>query len=225
MVVVTPSLSWKEKLTPLNPNNVKYIILHHASVKQATIESIHNYHISLGWAGIGYNEYIRKDGTVYIARGDNVGAHTRGYNGISYGICVEGNYEEETQMPDTQYNALVQRVAYNKRRFPNIIAIKGHKDFAKTKCPGKYFPMQRVLADVEAVLRAGGGSASIPFRGQDDRQQHIQQPGVNGNNQNISIDDRHDEGLDKDKEDLMEVFLPLIILCPIKRIRNIEDNK
>lgn len=149
MKVVTANLEWKEKLTPLKPEEVKYIIVHHAAVKEASPEAIHRNHIGRGWAGIGYNEYIRKDGTVYICRGDHVGAHTKGWNDKSYGICCEGNYEEETEMPEAQFNALVQRIAVNKARFPNLEGIKGHKDFVATACPGKYFPMERMMEELK----------------------------------------------------------------------------
>lgn len=155
MKVVPANLEWKEKLTPLKPEEVKYIIVHHAAVKEASPEAIHRNHIGRGWAGIGYNEYIRKDGTVYICRGDHVGAHTKGWNDKSYGICVEGNYEEETAMPEVQFNALVQRIITNKARFPNLEGIKGHKDFVATACPGKYFPMDKLLEAVKIMEKIG----------------------------------------------------------------------
>jgi len=153
--VVPANLEWKEKLTPLKPEEVKYIIVHHAAVKEASPEAIHRNHIGRGWTGIGYNEYIRKDGTVYICRGDHVGAHTKGWNDKSYGICVEGNYEEETAMPEVQFNALVQRIITNKARFPNLEGIKGHKDFVATACPGKYFPMDKLLEAVKIMEKIG----------------------------------------------------------------------
>ena len=149
MRVVSANLEWKEKLTPLKAEEVRYIIVHHAAVKEASPEAIHRNHIGRGWAGIGYNEYIRKDGTVYICRGDHVGAHTKGWNDKSYGICCEGNYEEETEMPETQFNALVQRIAVNKARFPNLEGIKEHNDFVATACPGRYFPMGRLLEELK----------------------------------------------------------------------------
>lgn len=155
MRVVPANFKWKGKLTPLKLGEVKYIILHHAAVKEASPEAIHRYHIGRGWVGIGYNEYIRKDGTVYICRGDNVGAHTKGWNDKSYGICCEGNYEVETQMPEAQFNALVQRIAANKARFPNLEGIKGHRDFVATACPGKHFPMDKLLEAVKIMEKIG----------------------------------------------------------------------
>lgn len=153
MKVIQTNFEWRGKLTPLQVEDVQYIIIHHAAVKEASPEAIHRYHIGRGWVGIGYNEYIRKDGTVYICRGDNVGAQTKGWNDKSYGICCEGNYEVETQMPEAQFNALVQRIAANKARFLNLEGIKGHKDFTATACPGKYFPMGRLLEALKECER------------------------------------------------------------------------
>lgn len=146
MRVIQATLEWGGKLTPLKPEEVKYIIVHHAAVKEASPEAIHRNHIGRGWAGIGYNEYIRKDGTVYICRGDNVGAHTAGWNDKAYGICCEGNYEAEQEMPEAQFKALIERVKYNQARFPNLKGIAQHKQFAATACPGKNFPWDKLMA-------------------------------------------------------------------------------
>lgn len=148
MNVVQGKFDWRGKLTPLKPEDVQYIIIHHAAAETAAPEAIHKYHLSKGWTGIGYNEYIRKDGTVFICRGDNVGAHTANCNSKSYGICVEGNYDVEKEMPEAQFKALVERIMTNKARFANLKGIKGHRDFASTACPGKYFPWDKLIAEI-----------------------------------------------------------------------------
>lgn len=146
MKIIQTNFEWRGKLTPLKVEDVQYIIIHHAAVKTASPEAIHKYHLGRGWAGIGYNEYIAKDGTVYICRGDHVGAHTAGWNDKAYGICVEGNYEVEQGMPEVQFSALVERVKYNQARFPNLKGIAPHKQFAATACPGKNFPWDKLIA-------------------------------------------------------------------------------
>jgi N-acetyl-anhydromuramyl-L-alanine amidase AmpD len=74
-------------------------------------------------------------------RGDNQGAHTLNYNSISYGICCEGAYSRE-HMPQAQYEALVERVLYNSKRFNAKVV--GHKDLQATDCPGANFPLQQL---------------------------------------------------------------------------------
>jgi hypothetical protein len=57
-------------------------------------------------------------------------------------------------MPEVQFNALVQRIVANKARFTNLKGIKGHKDFTATACPGKNFPMDRLLKAVRLLESA-----------------------------------------------------------------------
>jgi len=144
MKVSQGNFKFKNPLVPLNPDNVKYIILHHADAKKATPEAVHSWHLSNGWAGIGYNEYITKDGMIYIGRGDNIGAHSANNNSKSYGICLEGDYDTEPEVPLVQFEALVERLKYHKSRFKNLVGIEPHSKFNTTSCPGKYFPLQKI---------------------------------------------------------------------------------
>ena len=41
------------------------IILHHAEASHASVEDINQWHLERDWAGIGYNYYVRKDGTIW----------------------------------------------------------------------------------------------------------------------------------------------------------------
>ena len=153
MVINTPTFppSQTSKWVPLKLSDVKYIILHHAQAIFATYETINQWHLENGWAGIGYNEYIRKDGTVYIGRGDNIGAQCAGMNSVSYGICVEGNYEIETEMPEAQKLSLIARIIENKRRFPNFKCVAPHSQFVDTRCPGKNFGLVEILSRIEVT--------------------------------------------------------------------------
>jgi N-acetylmuramoyl-L-alanine amidase len=143
MNILSSNLKFKP-LTPLDLSKVEYIIIHHLKAITATPNDIHKWHLDRGWSGAGYNEYIRKDGMVYIMRGDNQGAHTLNYNSKSYGIAIEGDYETETSMPDAQFNSLTKRAHYHLKRLPKVREIGGHKDYDSTSCPGRNFPMIRL---------------------------------------------------------------------------------
>lgn len=144
-------LQYRNSLLPLPPNSVQYIIIHHPAAITATPEQIHQWHLNNGWSGAGYNEYIRKDGSVHIMRGEHVGAHcadsNRNYNPISYGICCEGDYNKEKEMPKTQYNALIKRIRYAQQRYKNANVVP-HKQLTATTCPGKYFPWQKMIVEL-----------------------------------------------------------------------------
>lgn len=148
MDIKYPKINFK-LLIPLDIDGVTAIVLHHILAKNATVEEIHEWHLANGWSGIGYNEYIRKDGTIYICRGDFVGSHCQGQNSKSYGIAVEGDYSQELIMPSTQKQVLIERIRYHQSRLPHLIGIFPHSYFGNSNCPGKNFPLAEVLGELE----------------------------------------------------------------------------
>jgi len=154
MKVEKVNLQFKNALLPLQPQNVQYIIIHHIASVKATPEQIHQWHITNGWSGAGYNEYITKDGNVHIFRGDNIGAHCadskNNYNPISYGIACEGNYDIEKTMPQIQINSLLSRIRFNQLKYKNATIVP-HKKLTATTCPGKYFPWEDVIANFKHI--------------------------------------------------------------------------
>lgn len=132
-------------MTPRNVDNVDLIILHHTACEYATPEEIHQWHLNNGWAGIGYNFYVRKDGTIYSCRPmEYVPAHCSGYNTRSIGVCFEGNFEYEW-MNDTQINSGREIVAYLKSTY-GIDNVGKHKDYNATDCPGANFPFDEIVS-------------------------------------------------------------------------------
>jgi hypothetical protein len=113
---------------------VRFIVLHHTAIRIAEPESIHKWHLDNGWAGFGYNEYIRKNGDVVIGRGFSVGAQCKNYNSSSYGIALEGDFRVEKPTKE-QILTLKQRVEYLKTFFPAFEGLKNHYDLVKTDCP------------------------------------------------------------------------------------------
>lgn len=159
VIVVTNKLQPITPLEPLKLNNVQLLILHHPEAKKCTWEDINQWHKNQGWSCAGYNEFIRKDGTVYILRGDNVGAQCKNHNSISYGICCEGDYAKETVMPAVQFDAIVARVKYHLNRFKKAQLVR-HGDINPTSCPGQYFPYKKVLEVVYKMVFKDDASVS-----------------------------------------------------------------
>ena len=124
---------------------VEGIVLHNSGVSVLqSIEVIHNYHKNKGWAGIGYHYYVRKDGSVYRGRPENMaGAHCPGVNSTSIGICAEGNFNEET-MSEVQKQAIIELVKDIKSRY-DIKWIKGHREILATSCPGDNYPFDEIV--------------------------------------------------------------------------------
>lgn len=145
MNIVNTGLDFSSRVS--KRKSTERIIIHHAAAPSASVETIHNWHIARGWAGCGYNFYIRKDGSVYQGRGwDSVGAHCAGFNSTSIGICFEGNYETEQDMPQAQYDAGVALIRLALNKYSGITEICGHKSHGCTACPGKYFPLAAMIS-------------------------------------------------------------------------------
>lgn len=137
-----------------------HLIIHHAA-GTGSVKDIHNYHKnSVGYIGIAYNFYVRRDGTIWRGRGwEHVGGHTYNYNSISIGICFEGNYDTTKTMPPKQYSAGVALIAEALKRYPTIKTVCGHKAVNSTACPGKHFPLSKMIAEGKA---AAGTPAKKP---------------------------------------------------------------
>lgn len=156
--IVQPKYAWAYPATLRT--ETKYIVLHHVgAVGSFTPEQIHAEHLKKGWRGIGYNYYVRKDGTIYHGREENAaGGHTLNYNTVSIGVCFEGNFEIET-MPDVQKQAGQKLIADILTRYPNAKPIR-HSGLNATACPGKHFP----FADITTAPKAETATSSVIYR-------------------------------------------------------------
>ena len=130
------------------------LLVHHNSGGLGPASGIHAYHRSLGWSGIAYHYYIRKDGTICRGRPEwAMGGHTH-LHGSSLGICSEGNYQHTRHMPQKQKDAVRELTRDIHSRYPRIKDIR-HKDVPdnSTDCPGKYYPFAYVVSGPAVVTR------------------------------------------------------------------------
>ena len=136
-------LEFRKGLRTRDIYKIDKIILHHSAstMDSTTIYDIHRWHLQRGWLGCGYHYVIHEDGSIFEGRPANtVGAHARGYNERSIGICVVGNFEVE--YPNIyQQEALGRLLLYliNDKLSGQSLSIIRHKDIAATLCPGKNF--------------------------------------------------------------------------------------
>lgn len=143
MNIIEKTYSWKGSLS--KRSSTKRIILHHAESSSCTADDIHQWHLARGWSGIGYHFFVRKDGSIYRGRPEDVvGAHASGANSDSIGICAEGKYMTET-MPDVQKQAIAELCSYLMNKY-GISTILRHKDVTSTDCPGNNYPFDEIVA-------------------------------------------------------------------------------
>ena len=139
-----------------NRPETSYIVLHHTEVKgRHNVREVHQWHLNRKtssnepWAGIGYHFYVDKDGEIFTGRPVGArGAHVRGFNRKSVGVCFEGHFDIET-MSGKQEEASVMLLALLSLVYPNAKFVK-HHDLNKEKtCPGKNFPYDNLMQKVE----------------------------------------------------------------------------
>ena len=115
---------------------VKYLVVHCTATRlsqRVSVEDIDRWHKAQGWSGIGYHWYVDRDGHIFPGRSERAtGAHVRGYNHCSIGICYEGGLDEQGNSADTrtlaQKAALLFIIKDLKQSYPNAIVL-GHRDF------------------------------------------------------------------------------------------------
>jgi N-acetyl-anhydromuramyl-L-alanine amidase AmpD len=125
--------------------SVDYIAVHCAATKpdqDIRAADIKKWHLRKGWFDIGYHYVICRDGSVEKGREDSVpGAHVRGFNHVSLGICLVGGVAADGKTPeanftDAQYHALFALLTDLKAKYPTA-KIWGHRDFPNVNkaCP------------------------------------------------------------------------------------------
>ena len=148
MNIVEHDWNWARPLTR-RVGLPAYVDWHHAAAKQLTPAALHLIHLGLGWCGFAYNFYIRKDGSIHRGRplafcGGGALGHWS-----DVGVCLEGNYDVEKEMPAAQLRSAQEVHDYLARKYPGI-KHRRHRDVPDnaTACPGQHFDYKSIMAGV-----------------------------------------------------------------------------
>lgn len=122
--------------------NINKIIVHCSATKEGkafNVADITRWHKQRGFATIGYHWVVLLDGTIQQGRAEmTMGAHCKGHNANSIGICYIGGLDENGKSKDTrtpeQKKALLELLKRLKKDYPNA-TIHGHREFANKDCP------------------------------------------------------------------------------------------
>ncbi len=123
---------------------INKIIVHCSATREGenyTVDTIRSWHVDgRGWSDIGYHFYIDLYGEIHKGRDiAKIGAHTKGQNRNSIGICYCGGVEADGKTPkdtrlDCQKEALTAVLRTLKAMYPEAV-IHSHNDFARKACP------------------------------------------------------------------------------------------
>jgi len=114
---------------------------------------IDRFHRSKGWKGVGYHFVVMPDGLIFVGRGLNeTGAHTVGQNEKAIGVCLLGNFDEET-VEEAQWISMKFLIAWLLHRFnltPQHLFF--HRQFANKTCPGKRLNLDDIRIVIAKTL-------------------------------------------------------------------------
>ncbi len=125
---------------------ITMIVIHCSATRcnrDYTVQQLFHDHVEVNhWRFIGYHYYIRRNGRVEATRPlERMGAHAKGYNAHSIGICYEGGLDAEGHYADTrteeQKRAMERLIIQLKQQFPTIVTVLGHCDLpgVQKACP------------------------------------------------------------------------------------------
>lgn len=122
---------------------INKLIVHCSATREGqhiTVDTIRRWHLKRGWSDIGYHYVIYLDGSIHEGRPiERAGAHTKGHNSESIGICYIGGVESDGKTPkDTRTPEQVQALAELLLELKSIhcdAVVHGHRDFAAKACP------------------------------------------------------------------------------------------
>lgn len=95
-----------------------------------------------GWRDIGYHRVIDRCGTVVVGRSlYEIGAHVRGHNRGTIGICLIGGHGADAEDRFEDHFTAAQRTALKEYlvdlgELTKLDKVSGHNEYALKACPG-----------------------------------------------------------------------------------------
>lgn len=124
--------------------DINRIIIHCSATREgqdidaATIKRWHTQ--DRGWSDIGYHYVIKLDGCLEAGRPlDRTGAHVKGHNKDSIGICYIGGCDEDMNPKDTmtpeQEDTMRELIFSLRMVWDKGLTLHGHNEYASKACP------------------------------------------------------------------------------------------
>jgi N-acetylmuramoyl-L-alanine amidase len=121
---------------------INKIIIHCSATpegRKTSAEEIKSWHLERGFSDIGYHYIVHLDGSISYGRNiDKIGAHSRGQNKMSIGVCYIGGLDEcldpkDTRTPQQKESLLI--LLKTLKKLHSKAVIYGHRDFSEKACP------------------------------------------------------------------------------------------
>lgn len=108
--------------------------------REVSLDTIRRWHKARGFSDIGYHYVVHINGLIEAGRQESlIGAHVEGHNTGTIGISYVGGCDANMQPKDTrteeQKKSLMGLVLALKKRYPTIMKVSGHNQYASKACP------------------------------------------------------------------------------------------
>lgn len=133
----TPRLIRKKDEMAVARRQIRLLVIHCSGTRwcdRYTPEQLVQDHLERGYNGSGYHYYITREGLLYEMRPAELpGAHAKGYNRYSLGICYEGGLDSKSRPIDSrtteQKQTLKQLITTLKGMYGEVL-VMGHRDLS-----------------------------------------------------------------------------------------------
>lgn len=121
---------------------INKIIIHCSATpegRKTSADEIKSWHLERGFSDIGYHYIVHLDGSISYGRNiDKIGAHSKGQNKMSIGVCYIGGLDEcldpkDTRTPQQKESLLI--LLKTLKKLHSKAVIYGHRDFSEKACP------------------------------------------------------------------------------------------
>ena len=137
--------------------NIDLIVIHCADTylrMDIGVKEINDWHLQRGWSGCGYHFVVRLDGSIEIGRDiEKMGAHCKGYNRSSIGICYAGGKGDDGKPKDTRTDAqkkTMSALIINLQASNPNAEVKGHNELSNKACPS--YDVQKDMENLSDYL-------------------------------------------------------------------------
>lgn len=135
-------------------SQIKEIVIHHSATDSKTtkIRTIAEYHATPGnhicndgCPGIAYHFCINHRGDIYQVNDlKSITYQCGGCNSDTVGICLIGNYDEETP-GERVLKSAAKTIKHINRKVGNNLTISGHYHHKNTSCPGDNTDLNKIV--------------------------------------------------------------------------------
>ncbi|WP_294478642.1 N-acetylmuramoyl-L-alanine amidase [uncultured Bacteroides sp.] len=138
------------------PREIKLLVIHCSATRcnaPFSVEQLRLCHLQRGFTDIGYHFYITRNGELHHCRPvSEPGAHVRGFNRHSIGICYEGGLDEEGRPTDTRTQAqrlsLIDLLTILRYQYPEAQILGHYQLSAKINKARPVFNAQKEYANL-----------------------------------------------------------------------------